>query len=75
VLDEVHLYTNYSSDRDKTITIEIPLASIQKIEEIKFDKKRTTRNHVIGGIVIAGSAIAIISLISVASSLSTLAAW
>jgi hypothetical protein len=50
VLSEVHLYTRFLRHASSGETVSLPLDSLQKIEVIEKDAKRTTNSYVIGAI-------------------------
>lgn len=65
---EIHLFTSYPVTKQLNNETLIPLASVNKAEELVFDKKKTTGRHVGTAVILAGAAV--IAGFIVASSLS-----
>ena len=62
VVTEVHVYTAYRQDI-KTGEVTLPLESIEKIDVLKHDAKRTVNSHVLSGLGIAAAGAGITILI------------
>ena len=75
VNNEVHIFTARTLTNGSNTEIAIPFSSVKQIEQVHFDKKKTTINHlVIGGVSVAAAAS--ISLLVYAISIAqSIASW
>ena len=60
VISEVHLYAINNVQFVKDTFVSVPIKSIDKIEIINYDKKKTTTINIIGAIVVAGITAALV---------------
>jgi hypothetical protein len=75
VRNEVHLFTSETLTNVFDAPVSISVSKIHKIEELKFNRKKTTNNHILVGLGVTAGIATVVALVASISVISSLSMW
>ena len=73
--NEVHIFTSRTLTNGSDTEISIPFSSVKNIEQLNFDKRKTTNNHLVMGILTVSAVASIAVLVSIIEVVRDLSTW
>lgn len=75
MLNQVHLHTSHNFTNGTDLRTTIPVTSIKLIEELQFDKNKTTRQNLGVGLAITASVALVAGTIAVSQAIQDISIW